>query len=293
MFERSKGSALFQQIFSYKDVSQSYAEVSSTHPFYSMYKKVNAYFEKLKGMDYEEKELKISPSITLKGYYFSSMSDKTFIGVHDYCANGIKQLAGQAMYFYSKGYNVFIPFLRGHGKTHTPFTSLGYVEAQDLKEWINYFLSKNECNEFVLYGIGIGGSICSILSTFNIPSIKKIILDSPTPSVSALVEEWISLIYGETKDSKKFNLILNAIKEAYNNTFGVDYQDYDFDKICKDISVPTLLFLEDGDTYYQDLLPLTSVNENFRIKTIYEASRNEGFYAKENEYIDTLNLFID
>ena len=57
--------------------------------------------------------------------------------------------------------------------------------------------------------------------------------------------------------------------------------------------MPTLLFLEDGDTYYQDLLPLTSVNENFRIKTIYEASRNEGFYAKENEYIDTLNLFID
>ncbi|MGN1295706.1 MAG: hypothetical protein ACI4U5_04795 [Bacilli bacterium] len=293
MFEKSKGSALFQQIFSYKNVSQSYAEVPPTHPFYSFYKKVNSYFEKLKKMYYEEKELQVDNSDTLKGYYFDNMSNKTFIGVHDYCANGIKQLAGQAIYFYSKGYNVFIPFLRGHGKTHTPFTGLGYQEAEDLKAWIDYFIRKNDEVEFVLYGIGIGGSIISILSTFNLPSIKKIILDSPTPSVSSLVNDWVSLVYGEQNGSKKFNLIVSAIKEAYKNVFGNDYQDYDFDKICKDINVPTLLFLEDGDTYYQDLLPLVSCNNNFRIKTIYEASRNEGFYAKENEYIETLNLFID
>ena len=292
MFEKSKGTALFQQIFGYKDVSQSYAEVPSTHPFYTFYKRVNSYFEKLKKMDYEEKELSISKDITLKGYYFDNLSSKTFIGVHDYCANGIKQLAGQAIYFYTKGYNVFIPFLRGHGKTHTPFTSLGYNDALDLKEWIKD-LSKKDDKEFVLYGVGVGASIISILSTFNIPSIKKIILDSPPSSISALVEDWVSLVYGEQKGSKKFNVIVDTIKLSYKNIFNNNYEDYDFNKIYKDIVVPTLIFLEDGDTYYQDLIPFISANSCFKIKTIYEASRNEGFYAQENEYIETLNLFID
>lgn len=155
----------------------------------------------LLGMDkflllpYEKVHIK-SDKYNLVGYYLSNNSKKTAILLHGWKGNAEERMA-DAFRYLDYGYNVFLPDLRGHGKSDGKFIGMGCAERKDIFKWIDY-LRDNYGNDkdFILDGISMGGTTVLALSGDDEATsyVKAIISDCAFSSVQDLVPNFITRI---------------------------------------------------------------------------------------------------
>jgi len=60
--------------------------------------------------------------------------------------------------FYEMGYNVILPYLRGHGKSEHNYTTMGWLERKDIIHWINYIINKDSEAKIILHGVSMGAA---------------------------------------------------------------------------------------------------------------------------------------
>lgn len=84
-------------------------------------------------------------------------TDLWAVVVHGYtsCPRG---MAEQAKGFHDMGYNVLLPFLRGHGVDEHKYCSMGYYDKDYIVKWIDYILTLNENAKIVLLGVSMGSA---------------------------------------------------------------------------------------------------------------------------------------
>ena len=87
----------------------------------------------------------------------SHVTNKWIIAVHGYNRNSMK-MCGRIRNFYTMGYNLIIPDLRGHGKSEGKYIGMGWHDRKDLLKWIDYIISEDENCEIILYGVSMGAS---------------------------------------------------------------------------------------------------------------------------------------
>ncbi|MCX8481273.1 MAG: alpha/beta fold hydrolase, partial [Sediminibacterium sp.] len=123
-------------------------------------------------------QFKSSDSLLIESWYIpNSKNIGTVILFHGHGANK-SYLIPQAHFFYSLGYNVYMPDFRAHGNSAGETCSLGMIEYIDVQDAYNFIQQKGEKN-IILYGISFGAS--TLLKAMEANTIKpnKIILEMP------------------------------------------------------------------------------------------------------------------
>lgn len=130
-------------------------------------------------------EVKAKDGITLKGteYLQDQQTNKWAIILHGYRAS-TESVLPIGEQFSKKGYNVLIPSMRACGESDGEYLGMGWLEKDDLQNWINLIIEENKDARIILHGSSMGAATVLMASGDELPSnVKYIIADSGYTSV--------------------------------------------------------------------------------------------------------------
>jgi hypothetical protein len=114
----------------------------------------------------------------LYGWFTQNDSKKTVILVHGFGVDH-NSLNIHAQLFYNLGYNILQIDNQAAGKSEGKYMGYGYIESQDLRDWIKLLLDKRPTDQIVLFGASMGAATVMLASGEKLPeSVKVIIEDS-------------------------------------------------------------------------------------------------------------------
>ena len=110
-------------------------------------------------------------------------TDKWVIILHGYRAS-TESVLPIGEQFSKKGYNVLIPSMRACGESDGEYLGMGWLEKEDLKNWIKLIIDENKDARIILHGSSMGAATVLMASGEELPSnVKYIIADSGYTSV--------------------------------------------------------------------------------------------------------------
>lgn len=135
----------------------------------------------------EQKNVEITAKdgIKLKGteYIVDTENNKWALVLHGYRSSP-KSVLTIGEHFSKEGYNVLIPNMRGCGESEGKYIGMGWLDKDDLQDWIKLIVEHNENSEIILHGSSMGAATVLMASGDNISSnVKAIIADSGYTSV--------------------------------------------------------------------------------------------------------------
>ena len=111
--------------------------------------------------DFKYKELKLEyEGNELHGYYFENedKKEKTIAFLCHGYGSGAKDMVPYAKHFLEKGYEVFIPDLRGHAQSKGQYSGLGVNDVRDIDAWMELIDQENTKTK-IIFGASMGGTI--------------------------------------------------------------------------------------------------------------------------------------
>ena len=111
-------------------------------------------------------------------------SHKYAVICHGY--GGIPQgMGGFASHFYDMGCNILTPAARCHGLSQGRYASMGWLEREDIVDWVDALVEQDRSAEIILFGVSMGGA--TVMMTAGeaglSPNVKCIIEDCGYSSV--------------------------------------------------------------------------------------------------------------
>ncbi|MGN1179815.1 MAG: alpha/beta hydrolase [Suilimivivens sp.] len=79
------------------------------------------------------------------------------ISIHGY-KDSHKFMLPYGAAFYEKGYHVLLPDNRGHGKSEGRYIGMGWLDKEDILEWIRWIVNRDSKARIILHGISMGGA---------------------------------------------------------------------------------------------------------------------------------------
>ena len=116
-------------------------------------------------------------NLKLHAYEISeNKSSKWAITAHGYMTNA-EYMSSIAYKYYTLGYNVIMPNLRGHGKSQGDYIGMGWHDRLDIIKWIEYILDKDKNAKILLHGISMGAATVMMVSGEELPENVKVIIE--------------------------------------------------------------------------------------------------------------------
>ena len=178
--------------------------------------------------------LTTSDHLKLEGWYRTTPDAVGTVALfHGYGENKTDVLP-EAMAFLNMGYNVFLIDFRGHGNSEGNTTTIGYLEAEDVKASYDFIKGKGEKN-IVLWGISMGAaSIAHAIDEFDLrPS--KVILEMPFATMEDAVEGQVRLMHLPVEPLATLLTFWGGVEQGYW-AFNIRPLDY-----VKKIHCPVLM----------------------------------------------------
>lgn len=98
--------------------------------------------------------------------------------------------------FYSEGYNLLLPDMRGHGESEGNYIGMGVLDRKDVVQWINRILQEDAEAEIVLLGVSMGGATVMMTSGENLPAnVKAIVEDCGYISVWDIFSDELKVLF--------------------------------------------------------------------------------------------------
>ena len=134
--------------------------------------------------DKENWLLKTKKGLTLHAEYLNHNSKKTAIILHGFMSYG-EGMGAFAKMFYDLGFNVLLPDARAHGESGGKYIGYGWVEKEDILNWINQVIKRTgENSQIVVMGQSMGGATAMMVSGMKLPpQVKAFIEDCGYSSV--------------------------------------------------------------------------------------------------------------
>lgn len=104
------------------------------------------------------------------------------ISIHGY-KDSHKFMLPYGRAFYEKGYHVLMPDNRAHGYSEGGYIGMGWLDKEDIKEWIRWILSKDPEARIILHGISMGGATVMMTAGDNPEHVAGYIEDCGYTSV--------------------------------------------------------------------------------------------------------------
>lgn len=126
---------------------------------------------------FENLSLISKDGLKLVGHFLPNSSNNLAIIVHGYGAD-YREMQNYAKLFVEKNYNILVVENRAHGNSEGRFMGMGWLDKNDLLQWISLCLEKNPNYKIVLMGLSMGASTVCMASGEKLPSnVKGIISD--------------------------------------------------------------------------------------------------------------------
>ena len=85
--------------------------------------------------------------------------------------------------FYKKGYHVLLPDNRAHGRSEGNYIGMGWLDKEDISEWINWIVEKDGQAKIILHGISMGAATVMMTAGKNLDHVAGYIEDCGYTSV--------------------------------------------------------------------------------------------------------------
>ncbi len=235
------------------------------------------------GYDYEELSISVG-DIVLKGWLIPRGSNKTVIAIHGYTSSKydegymkpiIKMLA-------DNGFNVVALDLRGHGDSGGEYTTLGYLEEDDMVEVIDWLVeNKGGLVESIgVIGYSMGGAVAIMLAARD-KRVKAVVADSPYMDIIASGRRWVKRLREPLRSIllALYPLIVYFTKKRS----GVDTEALKIHRYADKISQPILLICGRND----DLVYVDEIEKFYDFVKKY--SREASIWVTGSRHVSSIN----
>ena len=167
-----------------------------------------------------------------------------------------------AKHFYDLGFNIVLPFMRGHGESTYNNISFGWQDSCDVADWIESIVKKDKKAKIALFGVSLGANAVTLASAEELPdNVRLIISDSCYTSVDELAKEYL-------KNETRFSSLLtsNLVSVFGKNKLGESFKNADTIAKVRDIELPIMFINGENDTVVPPILS----------KKLYENCEAEG-----------------
>lgn len=234
-----------------------------------------------------------SDDLTLEGDIILSEEEDShlwLIAIHGY--TGQRSAMYNVAYFYAQeGYNVLTPDMRSHGESEGTYIGMGWLDKEDVLQWIDYIIELDPEAEIVLHGISMGGATVMMVSGEDLPdNVKAIVEDCGYTSVWDIFADELSYLFGLPEFPLMY--IANGISGI---RAGYTFSEASALVQVAQADVPILFIHGDADTFvscdmvYEVYEACSSEKE---LLVIEGAGHGESYKLEPELYFDTVFSFV-
>lgn len=155
-----------------------------------------------------------------------------------------------AKHFYDLGFNIILPYMRGHGDSSYKNVTFGWKDSTDVADWVNYLIDEDEKSRIALFGVSMGATAVTLAATEELPkNVRFVIADSCYTSMDSLIKEYVKT------QTKLSSLVTEALIELFaEKQLGMSFDDADTIAILGDIELPIMFINGENDEVVPPLL---------------------------------------
>ena len=197
-----------------------------------------------------------------------------------------------AKHFYDIGFNIILPYMRGHGKSSYNNISLGWEDRLDIADWIEYIIEKDPKSKIALFGVSLGANAVALSASEELPeNVRLIIADSCYTSIDELIKEFI-----KNETSVSSFLTVNFTSSFSKNKIGETFKNADTIVKVRNIELPIMFINGENDTVVPPLLS-KKLYENCEAEGVEEVIIENGTHgrnlkADKESYWANVDAFI-
>lgn len=181
-------------------------------------------------------------------------------------------------HFYDLGFNMILPYMRGHGESSYNEISFGWQDSFDIAKWIEYITAKDEDAKIALFGVSLGANAVTLTVSKEISSnIRLVIADSCYTSVDELMKEYI-----KNETSFSTGITVNLMSGFTKNKIGETFKNADTIVKVRDIELPIMFINGENDTVVPPLVS-KKLYENCEADGVEEVIIENGTHGRNLE----------
>lgn len=176
-------------------------------------------------------------------YYENSGSHIYAISCHGFTGDP-SQNNIYARRFYEMGYNVLLPYLRGHGQSEHYYCTMGWLDRFDIIDWVKYITERDPEAKIILHGASMGAAAVMNATGEELP--ENVICCIEDCGFTSLWEQYTVQMKNMFKLPPE--LILKAINPFVKTRAGFDMKVNSPLEQVKKSKTPTLFIHGDKDS---------------------------------------------
>jgi fermentation-respiration switch protein FrsA (DUF1100 family) len=241
---------------------------------------------------FERLSLRAKDGTPLEGYYLAAptVSRRTALLVHGYGTHA-GLMAGYAQFYLADGFNVCMPDNRAHGASGGFWIGMGWLDKDDLEEWLRLLIRKNGSDsQILLHGVSMGASAIMMMNAEGLPSqVKCMVEDCGYTSAAAEFRHQLDQMFG----LPSFPLLHIASLEA-KIIAGYGFEEASALRYIKTARAPTFFIHGEADTFVppsmaRELYETASCEK--QLWMVPGAGHAMAYYADPGEYIRRVRAF--
>ena len=130
----------------------------------------------------EYPEIITEDGLTLRASFYPQKGHRYAIMVHGYCVSS-REMQSIASMYYSWGYNVLTPDNRAHGRSDGKYIGMGWLDKDDIQQWMGWIRGKDKDARIVLQGCSMGAATVMMAAGDNPPGLVAVVEDCGYTSV--------------------------------------------------------------------------------------------------------------
>lgn len=197
-----------------------------------------------------------------------------------------------AKHFYDLGFNIILPYMRGHGDSTYNNVSFGWKDSADVADWVEEIIDNDEKSRIALFGVSMGANAVTLAVSEKMPeNVRFVIADGCYTSMDALMKEYIET---QTKFSSLVTKSLVAI--FAENKMGISFESADTIANLENIELPIMFINGENDAVVPPLLS-KKLYENCDSDGIEEViieggTHGKNLFADELTYWSNIDAFV-
>lgn len=227
--------------------------------------------EKGKKIEFENSEGKTINAFEIKNEH---VSHSYIIICHQY-SGGPETMTEYAKHFYKLGFNIILPYMRGHGDSEYNYISLGWDDRLDVADLVTGIIEKDEKARIALFGVSLGANAVTLAAAEDLPeNVRLVISDSCYTSLNDLMKEYI-----KNETSLSSLIVKELLSVLAEEKIGGRLKDADTIVKVRDIELPIMFINGEND---EVVPPLVSkrLYENCEAEGVEEVIIEEGTHGR-------------
>ena len=197
-----------------------------------------------------------------------------------------------AKHFYDLGFNIIMPYMRGHGESTYEYVSFGWKDSADITDWINDIIEKDKKSRIALFGVSMGANAVTLTASEDLPeNVRLVIADSCYTSIDSLIKEYI-------KNQTRFSSLVTEllVSKFAESKMGISFKNADTISRLENIELPIMFINGENDEVVPPILS-KKLYENCYSDGVEEVLIEGGTHGKnlsadESTYWASIDAFV-